>query len=68
MYNCPHCEALQQSARDNKTTIAALASATNGKLDRVHERIDKLMGLAITTLATTAVALGLAIFKWAVTK
>lgn len=54
---CPHCEALQNSARENRTAIVNLAAATNGKLDRVHLRIDKLMLLAIGTLCTSTGAL-----------
>lgn len=46
-----------EDVRECRDSIRELASATNGKMDRVHGRIDKLLILAISTLISSTGAL-----------
>lgn len=42
-----------EDVRECRDSVRELATATNGKMDRVHGRIDKLMLLTIGTLASS---------------
>lgn len=51
MAACEHCEALQQGVNQNRDGLKELTAATNGKLDRVHQRIDRLLYWIMATMA-----------------
>lgn len=56
---------VSEDVRECRDSIRELATATNGKMDRVHTRIDKMLYLALGTLISSLgglVMIGMVLF------
>lgn len=64
-YNSGQCRALHKAIDKNLDDLNAdvkdLREAVNGKINRVHDRIDKLLYVALATLLTSLISLGVAV-------
>jgi hypothetical protein len=53
---------MSEDVRECRDSIRELTTATNGKMDRAHSRIDKLLFLAVTTLISSVGGLIMIVF------
>jgi len=54
---------MAEDVRECRDSVRELATATNGKMDRVHRRIDTLMILALSTLLSSVGGLVVMLLK-----